>query len=45
MMKMMILAPRRPDMTHQEFRQYVTGVHGPLVRSVPEVAADIRHYH
>ncbi len=45
MMKMMILAPRRPDMTHEEFRHYVTRIHGPLVRSVPEVAADIRHYH
>lgn len=45
MMKMMILAPRRADMTHAEFRRYVTGVHGPLVKSVPEVAAGIRHYH
>jgi len=45
MMKMMILAPRRADLTHDEFRAYVTGVHGPLVQSVPEVAAAIRHYH
>ena len=45
MMKMMILAPRRPEMTHAQFRHYVTEVHGPLVRSVPEVAADIHHYH
>lgn len=45
MMKMMILAPRRPGMTHAQFRAYVTDVHGPLVRSIPEVAADIRHYH
>lgn len=45
MMKMMILAPRRADMSHAEFRQYVTGVHGPLVKSVPEVASAIRHYH
>jgi hypothetical protein len=45
MMKMMILAPRRDDMTHAEFRRYVTEVHGPLVKSVPEVAKDIRHYH
>jgi hypothetical protein len=44
-MKMMILAPRRPGMSHAEFRDYVVGVHGPLVRSVTEVAADIRHYH
>ena len=44
-MKMMILAPRREGMTHAEFRRYVTDVHGPLVRSVPEVAKDIRHYH
>lgn len=45
MIKMMILAPRRPGMTHDEFRRYVTEVHGPLVRSVTAVAADIRHYH
>jgi hypothetical protein len=45
MMKMMILAPRRAGMTHAEFCAYVTGVHGPLVKSVTEVAADIRHYH
>jgi hypothetical protein len=45
MMKMMILAPRRDDMTHAEFRRYVTEVHGPLVKSVPEVVKDIRHYH
>jgi hypothetical protein len=45
MMKMMILAPRRSDMTHGEFRRYVTEVHGPLVKSVHEVARDIRHYH
>ena len=45
MMKMMILAPRRPSMTHAEFRDYVTKVHGPLVLSVPEVAAGIRRYH
>jgi hypothetical protein len=32
-------------MTHAEFRRYVTEVHGPLVKSVPEVAKDIRHYH
>lgn len=45
MMKMMILAPRRPAMSHAEFRRYVTQVHGPLVQSVSEVAAYIRHYH
>lgn len=45
MIKMMILAPRRAGMTHAEFRRYVTEIHGPLVKSVPEVAADIRHYH
>lgn len=45
MMKMMILAPRRAGMTHAEFRTYVTQVHGPLVKSVPEVASEIRHYH
>ncbi len=44
-MKMMILAPRREGLTHAEFRRYVTEVHGPLVKSVPEVAKDIRHYH
>ena len=45
MMKMMILAPRRAGMTHAEFRAYVTQVHGPLVKRITEVAADIRHYH
>jgi hypothetical protein len=42
---MTILAPRRVGMTHDEFRTYLTEVHGPLVRSITEVAADIRHYH
>ncbi len=45
MIKMMILAPRRAGMTHPEFRRYVTEVHGPLVKSITEVAADIHHYH
>lgn len=45
MMKMMILAPRRRDLSHAEFRRYVTEVHGPLVQSVPEVARAIRRYH
>lgn len=45
MIKMMILAPRRPGMNHAEFRHYVTQIHGPLVKSVPEVVADIRAYH
>lgn len=45
MIKMMILAPRRAGMSHSEFRRYVTEVHGPLVKSVTEVAAGIRHYH
>ena len=45
MIKMTILAGRKPGLTHAEFRRYVTEVHGPLVRSVTEVAADIRHYH
>ena len=45
MMKMMILAPRKPSMTHAQFRRYVTEIHGPLVLSIPEVADGIRHYH
>ena len=45
MIKMTILAPRRADLTHLEFRTYVTQVHGPLVKSVPEVARGILHYH
>lgn len=44
-MKMMILAPRRAGMTHDEFRTYLTDVHGPLVRSITEVASEIRQYH
>lgn len=45
MMKMVILAPRRHEMTHEEFRRYLIEVHGPLVRSVSEVATAVRHYH
>ena len=45
MIKMTILAGRRPELSHAGFRRYVTEVHGTLVRSVTEVAADIRHYH
>lgn len=44
MMKMTILAPRRPDFTHEQFRAYLMDVHAPLVRSITEVAADIRRY-
>lgn len=45
MIKMMILAPRRSGLSHAEFRRYVTEVHGPLVKSIEEVAAGIHHYH
>jgi hypothetical protein len=45
MMKMMILAPRKVGMTPDEFRRYLLEIHGPLVKSVPEVAAGILHYH
>ena len=45
MMKMMILAGRKPSMTVAAFRRYLCDVHAPLVRSVPEVAAGIRRYH
>ena len=45
MMKMMILAPRRQGLSHEAFRHYVTEVHGPMVKRITEVAADIRHYH
>ena len=44
MMTMTILAPRREAMTHEEFRTYLLDVHGPLVRSITEVAAEIRRY-
>ena len=43
--KMTICAGRRPGMTHAEFRRYVTTVHGPLVASISEVAADLHAYH
>jgi len=42
---MTICAGRRAGLTHGEFRRYVTEVHGPLVASVDEVAADLRAYH
>lgn len=42
---MIILATRRAGFTHQEFRHYITNVHGPLLKSVTEVAEDIRRYH
>ena len=45
MIKMTICAGRRPGLTHDEFRRYVTQVHGPLVASITEVAADLRAYH
>jgi hypothetical protein len=45
MMKMMILAGRKPGMTVDAFRRHLCEVHAPLVRSVPEVAAGIRRYH
>ena len=45
MMKMMILAPRRPGMARAEFRDYLLTVHGPLVRNTAAVAKDILQYH
>ena len=45
MIKMMILAPRRPAFTHEGFRDYVVNTHGPLVKSITEVAAGIKRYH
>ena len=45
MIKMMILAPRRPAFTRQGFRDYVVNTHGPLVKSIEEVAAGIQRYH
>ena len=42
---MTICAGRRSALTHAGFREYVTQVHGPLVASVAEVAADLRAYH
>lgn len=45
MIKMMILAPRNATMTHAQFRDYVVGVHGPLVKSITEVAEGIKRYH
>jgi hypothetical protein len=45
MIKMMILAPRRSGMSHAEFRRYVTETHGPLVKSVEEVASEIYRYY
>lgn len=45
MIKMMILAPRRPELTHQAFRNYLINVHAPLVRAVTEVSDDIRAYY
>ena len=45
MLKMIILATRKAGFTHPEFRHYVTTVHCELVKSISEVAADIRRYH
>ena len=50
MMKMTIPAPRRTGMTHDEFRTYLTEVHGPLVRrearfdAVPGVSEIVTRY-
>lgn len=42
--KIMLAVNRRPGMSREEFFQYLTGMHGPLVLSVPEFLRHLRKY-
>jgi uncharacterized protein (TIGR02118 family) len=35
MLKFMVVLFKRPELTHEEFRRYLEGVHGPLARQLP----------
>ena len=44
MLKVHILSRRRADMTHEQYVQHWTNVHGPLFASQPDVKRYVRHY-
>ncbi len=44
MVKISILLTRRPDLTHQEFVDYWTGKHTPLLASLPPGALSVSRY-
>ena len=44
MIKLIICATRRADLSQQEFDRYWRDRHGPLVKSVPEFARHVRKY-
>jgi uncharacterized protein (TIGR02118 family) len=44
MIKLIICANRRPDLTREQFDSYWRNQHGPLVKSVTEFARHVRKY-
>jgi uncharacterized protein (TIGR02118 family) len=44
MIKVSVLLKRKPGMSSAEFHRYWKEVHGPLLRSVPEVMRYVRRY-
>ena len=44
LIKLNILVPRRPDITHEEFSRHWRDTHGPLFASQPEVKQFVRKY-
>jgi uncharacterized protein (TIGR02118 family) len=44
MVKLIICASRRPDITREQFDKYWREQHGPLVRSVTEFSRHVRKY-
>ena len=44
MLKVHILSRRRADMTHEQYVQHWTNVHGPLFASQPDVKRYVRRY-
>lgn len=35
---------RRADLTHQQFASHWTGIHGPLIRSIPDIGSYLFRY-
>jgi hypothetical protein len=44
MIKVSVFRTRRPDLTHEQFRQYWEEKHAPLVLSLDVFKTHVRHY-
>jgi len=44
MVKLIVCAKRKPEISHEEFARYWRENHGPLVKGVPEFIRHVRRY-